>query len=96
MITDQDIVKLKETFVTKEEFGDLKMEVGEIHDKLDALDTRVGILDAKVDSLDVKFDAMLDLLTGSMQEHSVGAVQYARYDRQIKALATATGVALPD
>jgi predicted NUDIX family NTP pyrophosphohydrolase len=128
MITDQDVVKLKETFLTKEEaksfatkealselaedaksfatkealselalkvdgiqeqLGDLKMEVGELHDKFDGLET-------KFDSMDVKFDAMLDLLTGSMQEHAVGAVIFARHDRQIGALAAATGITLPD
>ena len=93
MITDQDVEKLKKTFITKEdlkeEIGDLRIMIGEISDRID-------VLDGKFDSLDVKFDAMLGLLTDSMQEHGVGAAQYARHDRQIRTLAAATGTELPD
>jgi methyl-accepting chemotaxis protein len=99
--------RLGKTFATKDEFGqlvekvdgiqdqlgDLKVEVGEIHDRIDSLEEN---LTGKIGSLDVKFDAMLGLLTGSMQEHGAGAVHLARHDRQIGALAIATGVPLPD
>jgi hypothetical protein len=107
MITDQDVEKLKETFVTKtehqdlvrrvdgiqEQLGDLKVEVGELHDKVDALEVKVT---QKFDVLEVKFDAMLGLLTDSMEEHRSGAAHFARHDRQIAALGVATGTVLPD
>lgn len=102
MITDEDVTKLKKTFVTKDEFshlsekvdgiqerlGDLSVEVGEIKDRLDSVE-------AKIDSIDTKFDGMIGLLEASMQEHGAGAVHLARHDRQIAALATAARTTLP-
>lgn len=95
--------RLTEKFVTKvehrelvvrvdgiqEQLGDLKVEVGELHDKFDSLS-------GKLEVMDTKFDAMLDLLTGNMQENVMGAAHFARHDRQIGALATHAGVSLPD
>lgn len=103
MITDQDVEKLKGTFATNEALGRVEKKVDSLEGRFDILEGRFDrlegrfdTLEGKVDSLDVKFDAMLGLLTDSMQEHAVGAVQYARHDRQIKTLATATGVTLPE
>lgn len=88
--------RLNKTFVTKTEFNGLVVRVDGITEKVGDLSVEVGELHEKFDSLDVKFDAMLGLLTDSMQEHGAGAVHLARHDRQIGALATATGVSLPD
>ena len=103
MITDADVTKLKKTFVTKTEFNGLVERVDVLTVRVDGLTEKVGDMSVeigeiheKIDGLDVKFDAMLGLLTDGVQEHAVGAVQYARHDRQIKALATATNTVLPD
>lgn len=96
MITDQDIEKLKETFVTKVEFNGLVERVDGIQETLGDLKVDVGELHDKFDSLEVKFDAMLDLLMTNKQENEMGAEHLMRHDRQIGALAHATGVSLPD
>lgn len=96
MITDADVTKLKKTFATKKEFNGLVARVDGIAEKVGDLSVEVGEINDKIDGLDVKFDAMIGLLSDSMQEHAVGAVQYARHDRQIKALAVATNTPLPD
>lgn len=102
--------RMDEKFVTKKEFSGLVVRVDVVTERLDVLTERVdgltekvgdmsveiGEIHEKIDGLDVKFDAMLGLLTDGVQEHAVGAVQYARHDRQIKALATATNTVLPD
>lgn len=89
MITDADITKLKKTFTTKEDFGDLRVEVGELSDK-------VYSLESKIDTLDAKFDRVIAGLDEERQENRAGAVTMNRQERQIHALATGTGVAIPE
>ena len=109
MITDADITKLKKTLVTKDDFKrglkkelkkyttkndlkevatDLRVEIGEVRDLVEA--TAVGV--ARIENtLDGIAGAIQDLRT----ENGAGAVHLARHDRQISALAVATGTTLP-
>lgn len=117
MVTDQDVIKLREIFATKEDLSLLessliatfvsKEEFSRLSEKVDGIQEELGDLKVEVaevrermdsgfDSLESKFDGMLGLLMASMEEHAVGAVQYARHDRQISALAAATGISLPE
>jgi predicted nuclease with TOPRIM domain len=88
--------RLEEKFVTKPEFRRLEAKVDGIQEEVGDLKVEFAEFREKLDGLDVKFDAMLGLLTDSMEEHRSGAAHFARHDRQIAALATATGTALPD
>ena len=98
MITDQDVEKLKGVFVTKEDakafamkdtLADLRLEVGELHDKFDVMSDKMDYLVTGMDTLTGKYQ-------DSPDEHHAGAEILARHDRQINALATATGVILPE
>lgn len=91
MITDQDILKLKKVFATKDDLNkfatkealaDLRIEVGEVHDKLDLMHDKIDRFLGVVDTLRVKEGA--------------GAVILARHTRQIKSLAAHTGATLSD
>lgn len=110
MITDQDVEKLKETFVTKKEHASLVEKVDRIDTELKDLTVEVRVIGKRMDVLEDKFDVMdgkldlvltsLDVLTGnyqdSLDEHRAGAQVLARHERQIGALARATGTSLPD
>ena len=109
MITDQDIQKLEATFATKGELKEYAKQdsLNLLSEKVDGLHEQVGDfrvefaelrgnMDSRFDTLESKFDGMLGLLLASMEEHGAGAVHLARHDRHIGALATVTGVTLPD
>ena len=99
MITDQDVEKLKKTFVTKKEHqqlvekvdslvyevGDLKVGFAELNDKIDSLDSRLG----------ARFDSFLGIVETLMIENKTGAYTLERHGRQINALASHTGTILP-
>jgi len=91
MITDGDITKLKETFVTKEEFkeeiAEVRVEIGEVSDKLDSVALAVGRIENTLDGIS---GAIQDLRT----ENGAGTAHLIRHDRQIEALAT--NVTLPN
>jgi|SRR3989338_646713 len=92
MITDADVVKLKQVFATKDELVELRSEIrvgfGDIGDKMDAIATAV----ARIDTTNDKYSGSIqDLRT----ENSMGSIHLARHDRQIDALALATHTTLP-
>jgi hypothetical protein len=85
MITDRDITKLKEVFVTKEDFADLCIEVGELKE----------VVQDGLDTLNVKMDRFLGNIETVQLDNSAGAAILYRHDRQIQILADKTGVTLP-
>lgn len=93
MITDTDIIKLKETFATKADMLQGFREVGErfaqTDEKIDTIAAAVGRIENALDGIS---GAIQDLRT----ENGAGAAHLARHDRQIEALALATNVTLPD
>ena len=110
MITDKDIIKLKETFATKKELhsleekvdgivyevGDLKVEVTELREKMDS---RFDAIDAKIDSkfelLDTKLDRFLGNIDNLQTESNVCTIVQRRHTEQIEDLAAHTGFILP-
>lgn len=66
MITDKDVVKLKNTFATKEELhgeiGSLaastKREFDNVYERLDHLELRFDNLEKRFDSLEKRFDVL--------------------------------------
>ncbi|MCX6787985.1 MAG: hypothetical protein NT108_02355 [Candidatus Kaiserbacteria bacterium] len=73
----------------KEEIAGVRLEIGELHDKIDTVASAVGRIENALDGI---AGAIQDLRT----ENSAGAVHLARHDRQIKTIALATSVTLPD
>jgi len=63
MITDHDITKLKDVFVTKEEFFALSDRVGVVDGKVEVLSDKVEVLSGKVEVLDEK----VEVLTNKME-----------------------------
>lgn len=82
MISDQDLTKLHDTLVSKEELADLRLEVGELKDI--------------VVNMDVKLDRFLGTIDTLRNEEAAGAVTLERHTRQIKSLASHVGSVLPD
>ncbi len=89
MISDRDILKLQEIFITKLEFQYVK-------DKLDSLEDRMNVSDEKMDHLINSVDVLLGKFGDSLTEHAAGAVTMERHTRQINALGKGTGIVLPD
>ena len=107
MITDNDITKLKTVFATKddlkkfalkedlkgfalkEDFADLKLEVGEINDKID-------LIAGELHEMHVKYDRTIGGLDEQRIENGVQAIVMHRHERQIQALASGTGVKIPE
>ncbi len=112
MISDQDLMKLKETFATKddltayatqdslnvlaEKVDGIQEELGDLKVEVGELHDKFDTLSNKFDSMESKIDGMVGLLEASLQEHGAGAVHLARHDRQISSLATHVGAALAD
>ena len=91
MITDTDIEKLQDVFVTKKEFkeeiAEVRVEIGDVSDKIDSVALAVGRIENALDGIS---GAIQDLRT----ENGAGTAHLMRHDRQIEALAVATKVVL--
>ena len=107
MITDTDITKLKEVFVTKEELSELRTEMltgfEGVNKRFDEVDKRFEDVDEKIDSVALavgRIENSLDGIAGAIQdlrtENGASAAHLARHDRQIEALSFTTNTALPN
>lgn len=91
-------------------FGEVNKKFDAVNEKVDTLDEKVDTISERIDTLDEKVDTValavgrmentLDGIAGAIQdlrtENGAGAAHLARHDRQIKTLARAINVALPN
>ncbi len=92
MITDDDIKKLSEVFVTKGEFNELKGDVAVLKHDVSDLKEDVGALKENMQSLLVTVDGIAKMMeTFLIEQKSMGA-QVGRHDAWIQEAAPKAGV----
>ncbi|MES2437011.1 MAG: hypothetical protein V4519_03275 [Patescibacteria group bacterium] len=91
MITEQDITKLKDTFVTKDEFYNELYPI-----KNDISNLKEDMITVKENTQQIL--TILDTIVKKQDEAEIVALKFnqERHDRQIKYLADKTGNTLPD